>query len=672
MKNNRINDKFIYNDFNLVIANHFFSYTSIIKLIFFISLFIFSSSLFFYAKANPVKIVYSDTTITPSDFFIVDTTAKISIGNGTSLQVFGHLVNNGSFIGSGKLSLGGNSMQMMMGTGNINNLITDNPSGIVISDGSSNMQNIITYLQLKSGILYTSDNLTLKSDSNITASVGPVTGGIIGNVIAEKYIPAKKTYYLLTSAVTTPTSIHNNWQEGAISNTDNPNPGYGTHITGSTIDQQNGFDGTNSGNPSMFLFDVNNTNTWTPLSNTNSNTFSSGYGYKILIQGDRSIDLTNSNAVTNATVLRAKGALTVGPVFLTSNSSPALGIKPLDFSLLGNPYASAINWDQVSKNYIGQTYYRWDPTLMGNSKMGAFVAYNSVTGMSNNGASSFNANIPSGAAFFVQTSGNNPSLTFDETNKVIPSTRNGNNTSPIQITLPKISFQLFVGNNQNNTISADGAVVAYNTNYSTGLSDEDAIKLDNPDENIAVKSNAKLLTIEGRPSISYNDSIQLYLYNLQPLIYNLQVNVTALNNVGANEAFLVDKLAGVEYPLNTTSSNINVAFVATPNNLNSDRFYVIFNKNSGFPVSNPNLGLPITVTVPSPVISTATVTYSLPQASNFSIKLLSVDGKLLYEKNFPSQQQGQISIPMSQYSQGFYLVEFMVGDKKINRRVFKQ
>jgi hypothetical protein len=645
------------------------------KLFVLVSIFSFC---FKQTKANGESNFKKDTIVVNQDFLLIDTSANISIAAGSSMQVFGHITNNGSVIGSGKLSLNGSDIQLIGGIGSINNLIIDNPTSVMI--GELAMQTIKNYLQLKSGTLYTSQNLVLNADSLNTASVGPVIGNIYGNVIAEKYLPAKKAYHLLTAPVNSSISIHDNWQEGANSNTDNPHPGYGTFITGSITDQQNGFDGTLSGTPSLFLFDVNKTNDWNPVANTNVNSFTAGNGYRLLFNGDRSNNINNPTA-PKSSVLRAIGALTVGPVIFTANTPTALGVNPLDFGLIGNPYASSIDWNLVAKTNIGQTYYSWNSKLKGSTNMGAFVAYNSLTGVSSNSLSSITNIIPSGSAFFVQTRNTNPAISFDESNKIIPAFTNtiapGGTTPIVPAILPNLSFLLFTGTNANNNISADGAVVCYSNQFSNDLADEDAIKLNNPDENIVINSNNKALAIEGRTSInSATDSVQLYLYNLLPQDYNLQVTAQALNFVGANEAYLVDKLSGTEYPIDVISGQINVPFTSTSFSTNSDRFYVKFNSTnnnsngsggSGSATNNP----PVQIIVPSPVTSMIGINYSMPANTNFSIRLLSMDGKKLFTQNVVSSSQGQINIPVSNYAQGIYLVEIQIANRRIIKKIIK-
>jgi len=237
--------------------------------------------------------------------------------------------------------------------------------------------------------------------------------------------------------------------------------------------------------------------------------------------------------------------------------------------------------------------------------------------------------------------------------------------------LPNLSFLLFTGANANHNISADGAVVCYSYQFSNDLADEDAIKLNNPDENIVINSNNRALAIEGRSSINgATDSVQLYLYNLLPQDYNLQITAQALNYVGAKEAYLVDKASGSEYPIDVISGQINVPFTSTSFSTTSDRFYVKFNSasnNGNGSAINP----PIDILVPSPVTSMVGIHYSMPANTNFSIRLLSMDGKKLYTQNVVSSSQGQINIPVSNYAQGIYLVEIQIANRRIIKKIIK-
>src|SRR5690606_29972019 len=132
---------------------------------------------------------------------------------------------------------------------------------------------------------------------------------------AERFIPARRAFRLLSSPVTTTSSINANWQEGVnnpdTSTNNNPNPGYGTHITGSTTGA-NGFDATPSGNPSLFYLDVDN-QSWEPFANTDNTTIQAGVPHRLMVRGGRDINVTSNSAAPSDTRLRTTGSLHTGP-----------------------------------------------------------------------------------------------------------------------------------------------------------------------------------------------------------------------------------------------------------------------------------------------------------------------------------------------------------------------
>jgi hypothetical protein len=142
--------------------------------------------------------------------------------------------------------------------------LTSNTAGkdLIISSGAS--LSVPNTLQLD-GDINNNGLLSFTSNASSTGQLDTFNGSVsgTGDVEVQRYIPAKRAFRFLSSAVTTPGSINANWQEGVnntgiVHSTDNLNPNehFGTHITGSQTGQ-NGFDATASGNNSIFGF--NNT-----------------------------------------------------------------------------------------------------------------------------------------------------------------------------------------------------------------------------------------------------------------------------------------------------------------------------------------------------------------------------------------------------------------------------
>lgn len=111
-----------------------------------------------------------------------------------NLSVNGNLINNGSITNnafSGKLVLGGSSLQSISGSGSIDNLELNNLAGASITSGSNN-QTINRGFFPVNGVLQTNDNLTLNSTSSETAGVfqkgGTCTTYLNGNITLKRYI----------------------------------------------------------------------------------------------------------------------------------------------------------------------------------------------------------------------------------------------------------------------------------------------------------------------------------------------------------------------------------------------------------------------------------------------------------------------------------------------------
>ena len=86
-------------------------------------------------------------------------------------------------------------------------------------------------------------------------------------------------------------------------------------------------------------------------------------GYFVFVRGDR----TGSNpqpfdpsVIGNSTVLRDTGNVKTGS--FTYNCNP--GSAPLNYTLVGNPYASAVDFTQLTRSAtVPNKFSAWDPTL---------------------------------------------------------------------------------------------------------------------------------------------------------------------------------------------------------------------------------------------------------------------------------------------------------------------
>ena len=424
--------------------------------------------------------------------------------------------------------------------------------------------------------------VTVHSSASGTGFIGEITDGSSAllnatNVTVERYIPARRAFRFLSAPVLTSSSIQTNWMEGqsnpapAYSVNYNNYPGYGIHITGSS-DASNGFDATITNNPSLFTFN-NSSQAWQATPNTSS-TLAPGVGYRLLIRGSRSVDLSNNSATPSNTILRAKGTLKTGTIVFDAISNPSIAGNTNNFSLIGNPYACPVNWDALTKPGLSSYYYVWDPNL---NTRGAYAVYG--FGSTNPASSQVDQNLQAGQAFFVQTTSVNPSLTFNEANK----TTFGKNVFRTAFTLPTFSVQLLLDTTNEVQHTADGVTIFFDDSFKSEVGSEDAVKIGNLDENMSISRNGKLLSIERRPAVVSSDTIQLHFTQLRLNKYYLKLDG---NNFPSSQTVIVkDNLLKKETAVDLSSGSV------LPFSITSDsasfapaRFTIIFKSSQVLPV----------------------------------------------------------------------------------------
>jgi hypothetical protein len=470
------------------------------------------------------------------------------------------------------------------------------------SSGSGNKSlngnvDVLHLLKIPSGTLnLTGHVVTLKSTSvSNTAQVDQVGGAInqsSGSFTVERYIPNGNRAYrdLGTIVYNASGTLFSNWQESGSTN-----PGYGTFITGKAgasagIDAATGFDITQTGNPSMYSY-INGS--WTNgLTPTKSIILDPYQGFRTLVRGDRSYSLfTNPQptVMNAATVLRTTGKIITGTVTYTStgvtntvaNSSYHLHANNIvGYSMVANPYPAAIDWTAITKNgLVNRYYWYFDPTL---GTAGAFVTYDAV---SNTTTPTSNANqyIQSGQAFFVQGDGVTPvasqSLVITEAAKAItPSHTSVFGIDPVSINKIGVSLHKTVSGKE---VMMDGAATVFSNNYSNTLNpNEDAFKLSNSSDNIAIARGSNLISIEARKPVASTDSVPIKLWTLSNNIpYTIKIDGTHFNYPNTITPYLVDKYLDTKTEL-IIGDTTKITFTPTSDTKTYlDRFVIVFVKN---------------------------------------------------------------------------------------------
>jgi hypothetical protein len=466
-------------------------------------------------------------------------------------------------------------------------------------------------LKVTSGTFNTGGFLTLKSSECCTATVGAlgIIGVISGDVVAERNIPIGHRAYRLLSPATTGGTINANWQEGGLVTTvggiSNPNLTYGTHITGAG-GIANGFDTTTNNASSIFTYD-NASPAWTALANTNG-TLTAGSPYLVYIRGGRLVTNIDASLGNDATTLRTTGTLTTGTVAVSGLNETANG-----FSIVGNPYQAQVDMNKVlvtNATAVNLTsyYYVVDPKLGGK---GAYATVDLVT-PGNSSAVDANQYLQPGQACFVQTvAASAASLNFTEADKF-----EGTQTSVFR-TKNVATARLLLTLNDATSTALDRLVVAFDSNETNDVNQNDASKLTNFDESMATSNSSKLLAIEKRAIPTDIDEIPLNITKYRGTSYTIKAEGTGLTG---STPYLFDKYTSTTTEIPQDGS-VNYAYTVDANipaSIAADRFKLIYAKTlktidnavSGFALyPNPSKSNSFSVSVPQ-IMNKASLTVS--------------------------------------------------------------
>lgn len=380
-------------------------------------------------------------------------------GGSGNVNFNGGYTNSSTFTaGTGMVYFGGTSqtLQDNSAAGTTFNNVTFNGTGTAtigagvgnFSVAAAGVLTMVSPAKLVAGSAATG-YLTLKSTAASSATVAaiPGTSTITGVVNVQRYLTGGsmtyRGYRILSSPVYASTVSGNNVFSINYLKTS-------CYLTGST-GTTGGFDKT--GNPTIYLYRENlapgNSNfTVGNFRGVNNISASPGYqldnetgtfnipaggGYLFYFRGNRSTTLaskTTSPFVTpENTTLTAAGTLNQGQITVHDWYTPAsanLGYTIMagnasvrGFNLVGNPYASSINWDLFNTttttagiygSSVGTTVYVLDPV---SKNYGAYTAGSGGVGTHNT------SNIlPSGQGFFVSATAATAKLIFNESAKV--------------------------------------------------------------------------------------------------------------------------------------------------------------------------------------------------------------------------------------------------------------
>jgi len=439
----------------------------------------------------------------------------LTIASGAYINLNGHTLKVGCNIynsSGGQLLYGGNTASKITWNGSkttqyyygTNTALTAQVGAMEVNNSSAGTINIsggpvdiYSLLTLTKGNLAVNASpaaLTLKSSSTLTASVTPIPSAysITGNVNVERYISGGSNTYrgyrFLSSPIYTVQSGSNYYFDFSYLTSYSPTTG--------TTGTAGGF--TKTGNPTIYLYRDNvaftnatfNTGNFRGVNKINNSPLYSvgvdydgtfnlhvGTGFFFFYRGDFTNIANKYTSTTSAesNVFLSTGTLNQQAVTVTNWYT---GLNTLQYStvagnagysgynLVGNPYASSIDWNTYSTTVptagiyapnVNSTIYIY------NEASKVYATYSA--GVGTNGASNI---IPAGQGFFVKANASGASLTFNEAAKTTAQLTGPTQTSGTTLLLSNKPIAKDVGQYVRlelaaDTIKKEETVIRFNT-----------------------------------------------------------------------------------------------------------------------------------------------------------------------------------------------------------------
>lgn len=444
--------------------------------------------------------------------------------------------------------------------------------------------------------------LNLKSSATKTARVAPVSSAATisypgtGRFVVERYFPGKRAWRLITAPVTVDAgrTFFNSWQAGGNNGLSNENNG--TYITGPGETAANGLDVSPQHNYSLKSFNqltsnfdgIGDTKAATSLISGTSGTATvpDNVGYFMFVRGDRTVNNPqpfNTTVIGNATTLRDTGRIQVQNY--TFNCNPSAGTHK--YTLIGNPYASPVDFAGLSRNNVANKFWAWDPNLAGNNGVGGYVivdlALGSIVTVPVGGSTTQTQIIQSKQAFLVETTGASPTVAFEEADK--SAVNNLNLFRPTAAPVPSMIANLYIVGADGKETLADGVLAQFGNNFAAGRDQMDAVKFSNVNETFSIKSGADYFMLERRPFAKASDTIFFSFNRTRQYRYRFNILLDNIIQQKNRVAYLEDRYLQTSTALDMQGSTwIDFEVNSNAGSTAANRFYIVFKKLAKFSI----------------------------------------------------------------------------------------
>ncbi len=441
----------------------------------------------------------------------VDAGGTLTLNTTNILSIDGDFNNSGSFVGnSGVLLFSGTALQQITNSSpriDIFNYTQTNPSQVQLVSGALGIKNV---LKLNAGSLQNVGlgNIIILADATTTARIASVNPGsaLSGNFIAQRHVATRVA----------------NWSDIGSPMT---NMNFGV------LDQSLYFSGIggnegNAGPPtnifySAYYFDAGIQDYDSVVST--SRVLNPGEGFEIWLADDQN--------TFNAQTFNTSGV----PNFGNVSANPYLQSSTGEWAIISNPYASWIDWVNVTKTGLKNEVWIFD-------------AGSNNYQLHNTG----NVAIPPMQGFFIEANGNSPTATFTESSKSTSNSSTFFRTTNLIDEFQLILTEVQTGFNQTTRVRLDMDASSF---YEPG---KDVTLLKSKSQ---VAPNLASLSKDGKSlMINYLNTneetivIPLMISVKQNGLVNLTTNTIEHLTSSYSSVLLIDKQTNTNYDLRSLTS----------------------------------------------------------------------------------------------------------------------
>lgn len=569
---------------------------------------------------NNAMLTFGDTTasLTIRGDLTIHTGGQLDV-SATNNPVFilGQWVSNGTFNPRlGTVTFTGTTAQTMSGPGPTPffNLVIDNTSGVSISSGAFTVSNALT-LNPSTTFNTNNNSFTLISDQTNTARIAPIPSGsaVLGDVIVQRYVSAGNADY---RELTPPVhgAILSMWDSPSVFMSGPGFPDGCANTNGTCFASVKGWDATTQEYIDMVDYNA-------PINNMD------GYA---MFMGD------NLYTFSGVTIRDVAGTINL-PGTLT-RFVPGPGGS---WHFVGNPYASAIDFDLTDKNGIYDRFYIWDQST------GGYEFY------SNGSASGGNVSplglIASGQGFWIEKFQYNSTnyIAFEQADKVTFTTPFVRKQNPF--INRQIAFELY----SDITPLSGNTTILFDQSSSTNFDDLDITQLESPlDTYVALTAyseDGKILRRNSLPDNGTDVSVDLALNVTTLGTYYLKPE--NLDNFGSYSCVILEDLeSGKKYDV---FANSEIPVEVSKLGSETPRVRVHF--------TNGDCPTETIANVESLEQSGAIrirgefVEFALPEAISAKVTVFNLIGQEVHSQSFGNIQTGTVHLDV-QHLNGMHLV----------------